>query len=271
MNRNRRYCWPARWIRLAILGLLTCSIASIGCTDNKTQGAQEASEEATQQASEGAEPSSPQDEAMAKTTHVPSPAPAEKMRYIVVNDAKVDEGRELYARCAGCHGMKAEGKVGTAPRLDSRTFLEAASDDFLVETIMSGREGTTMIPWGDQLEKSQAEAIVAYLRSLQPTEAAELDHSELTGDPNKGERTFDICARCHGDHGGGYQESAPGTGIARKGFLATTTNGFLRYVIFHGKSQTPMRSFHEDAPKAVADLSEDEVENVIAFMRHNAW
>ncbi len=66
-------------------------------------------------------------------------------------------------------------------------------------------------------------------------------------------------------------ETANGTGIGREAFLDSATNGYLRYVIKHGKSDTPMRGFAGDDPVAVANLDDDEIENVIAYLRDHAW
>ncbi len=72
----------------------------------------------------------------------------EKMRWIENNPDKVAKGKSLFTACGACHGMQGEGRQGIGPRLNSDTFLAAASDDFLVRTISQGRAGTTMIPWG---------------------------------------------------------------------------------------------------------------------------
>ena len=66
-------------------------------------------------------------------------------------------------------------------------------------------------------------------------------------------------------------ESANGTGIGRAGFLDSVSNGYLRYVIKHGKSSTPMRPFAAGSKVAVANLSDSQIEDVIAFLRAGAW
>ncbi len=80
-----------------------------------------------------------------------------------------------------------------------------------------------------------------------------------------------MCSGCHGRSGAGYQETANGTGIGRKGFLDSASNGFIRYIVSHGKSQTKMRGFAAKNITAVANLSHQEIEDTIAYLRANAW
>ncbi len=191
----------------------------------------------------------------------------------VPNDATlVAQGKKLYAQCGACHGAEAEGRVGMAPSLVSKTFLQAAGDDMLLQTIKKGRAGTTMIPWGGMLSDSQIRSIIAFLRHKTPTEPVGLDQSPNTGHVEAGKKLFkDICRGCHGNNGGGYQETASGTGIGRKAFLGEVSDGYLRYIVNHGKSGTPMRAFSPKAATAVANLKKQEIEDVIAFLRASAW
>jgi mono/diheme cytochrome c family protein len=172
----------------------------------------------------------------------------------------------------GCHGEKAEGRVGIGPRLASESFLQAASDNFLILNIKEGRAGTTMIPWKASYSDEQVESVVAYIRSLQPAEAATLNETALKGTPANGAKLFrNICSGCHGRTGGGYQETSNGTGIGRKVFLDKASNGFLRHIINAGKTHTAMRGFAGDDPMAVANLSETDIEDIISHLRANAW
>lgn len=207
-----------------------------------------------------------------KAIPTPSPAPPAEARTVEVTAEAAARGKVGFAVCAGCHGQAAEGVVGVAPRLASETFLAAASDAMLIETITKGRAGTTMVPWGGSMKPEQIADIVAWLRHETPTEAAALDHGPLKGEVARGEKLFgDICARCHGNHGGGYQEAGSGTGIGRRAFLVTATDGFLRYIIRHGKSATAMRPFSRKSPTAVANLDAGEIEDIITYMRQSAW
>lgn len=194
------------------------------------------------------------------------------IRWINSTPEKVAKGKAAFGACMGCHGNKAEGRVGIGPRLASESFLAAASDDFLVENINEGRAGTTMVPWKSSYSDEQVEAVVAYLRSLESVGPAELNQAPLKGDPAKGAEDFrTICAACHGRNGGGYQETSNGTGIGRKVFLDKASNGFIRHIIEAGKSHTAMKGFAEDGPAAVANLTPQQIDNIIAYLRKNAW
>ena len=198
---------------------------------------------------------------------------SDAMRSIEGTDEMRSAGQELYAQsCVPCHGPEGRGRIGTGPELRSDTFLAAASDDYLVRTIGRGRTGTTMPAWGRSMSRSEIESIVAYIRGWEDVEPAELDESPNEGDAEAGAQIFgDICSACHGQQGGGYQETANGTGIGRLGFLGDASNGFLRHIIINGKTDTAMRAFGRPDPAAVANLTNDQIENVIAHLRASAW
>ena len=198
--------------------------------------------------------------------------PPKNTRWVEASARKIELGKATFGLCMSCHGDDAAGRVGIGPRIASRSYLAAASDDFLAQTIRKGRSATTMIPWEKILNEQQVEAVIAYLRSLEPVEPAVLDESELKGVAENGARIFRaVCSGCHGRSGAGYQETANGTGIGRKGFLDTASNGFIRYIVSHGKSLTKMRGFAAKNVTAVANLSEQEIEDTIAHLRANAW
>lgn len=196
----------------------------------------------------------------------------EDMRTVEVSTRAVATGKVLFGTCASCHGPDAKGRVGVGPRLASESYLAAASDAFLLDTIREGRAGTTMVAWKDRFSASQIEALVAYLRSLHDVEPAELDESPLRGDAANGARIFrSICSGCHGRAGAGFQETANGTAIGRQAFLDAASNGFIRYVVAHGKTQTAMRGFSDESRTAVADLTRQEIDDTIAYLRDSAW
>ena len=200
------------------------------------------------------------------------PAVHDAMRWVESTPRAIELGKSTFGTCMGCHGTDGVGRIGIGPRIASETYLQAASDDFLVRTIKEGRTGTTMIPWGAAFNDETIHALVAYLRSLSPVEPATLDESALAGDPAKGAVVFrNICSGCHGRSGAGYQETANGTGIGRKVFLDTASNGFIRFIVGQGKSQTKMRGFAADNITAVANLTPEEIDDTIAYLRANAW
>ena len=199
-------------------------------------------------------------------------SPPNNTRWVETSPTNIELGKATFGMCMGCHGKDAAGRVGIGPRIASKTYLAAASDDFLAGTIKKGRSPTTMIPWEKILSDEQVEAVIAYLRSLEPVAPAVLDESELKGVAQNGERIFrSVCSGCHGRSGAGYQETANGTGIGRKAFLDSASNGFIRYIVSYGKSQTKMRGFASKNVTAVANLSDQEIEDTIAYLRANAW
>jgi mono/diheme cytochrome c family protein len=84
-----------------------------------------------------------------------------------------ENGREKYkVYCAGCHGD--EGKGGFAPELNNPGFLRAATDGYLQATLIRGRRGTAMRPFGTSghglahLSQNEINEIVAYIRQWSP-------------------------------------------------------------------------------------------------------
>ncbi|RIK86521.1 MAG: hypothetical protein DCC67_02755 [Planctomycetota bacterium] len=89
-------------------------------------------------------------------------------------EADPEAGRRLYGRfCAGCHGAGGEGV--NAPALNNPALLAAASDDYLVETIGRGRQGTDMLsfrqgsPVRPALAEEDIQSIVAFIRQWSPS------------------------------------------------------------------------------------------------------
>ena len=68
------------------------------------------------------------------------------------------------ANCAACHGQNREGLVG--PALTPETLTQP--DEFYQETIKNGRAGTAMPPWGGMLTDADIEAMVHFLKTVEP-------------------------------------------------------------------------------------------------------
>lgn len=81
-------------------------------------------------------------------------------------------GKENFAMfCYECHGKNGEG-TDLGPALNNQAFLDAASDDFIKQTMIMGRDGTVMRPFrkGDpdanvDMDDSQINDVVAYIRT----------------------------------------------------------------------------------------------------------
>ena len=91
-------------------------------------------------------------------------------------------GARLYAKnCAACHGSEGEGGKGTgvtfsrprdlpvtAPALNNKGFLAAASDKMIKATLMDGREGTPMQSFLKQgMTESDINDVVSYVRNFE--------------------------------------------------------------------------------------------------------
>ena len=179
------------------------------------------------------------------------------------------QGKDLFNQnCVVCHQADAIGSPGVAPSLTNPELLSVASDKFYEATIRDGREDTGMPPFA-HLGRSKVRAIVAYLRSHEkkPNRSAAVDaQPDARGDPRLGKQWYDnICSTCHGLDGDGYDAGGTGTAIDTKGFLNKASDGFIRETINEGRSNTRMLGFR--GPTAMANLTEQEVEDIIVYLR----
>jgi len=179
------------------------------------------------------------------------------------------QGQDLFIEnCEVCHQADAIGEPGTAPSLTNPELLSISSDKFLEATIRDGREDTGMAPFA-HLGRTNVRAIVAYLRSHAqgPNISAEVDSEpDAHGDPRLGKQWYDyICSTCHGLDGDGYDAGGTGTAIGLPGFLNKVSDGFIRETIRTGRSNTRMLGFK--GPTAMADLSDQEIDDIIVYLR----
>ena len=186
-----------------------------------------------------------------------------------VDPALASAGKAVYEQnCVFCHQADAIGKPGFAPSLTNQEFLRVSSDKFLMGTIRDGRAGTGMPPFS-HLGRKDVEAIVAYLRdhATQANISAQVDAQPRSqGDERLGRFWFDsICATCHGTNGDGYIAGSTGTAIGKAGFLDKATDGFIRETIKKGRSNTRMIGY--SGPEAMANLSDGDVDDIIAYPR----
>ncbi len=85
--------------------------------------------------------------------------------------SRISEGSRIFDQsCASCHGDDALG--GDSPALNAKQFLQEAKDDQIAQIVSVGIPGTEMPSWsqdfGGPLTSEQINAIVTYLRSLEP-------------------------------------------------------------------------------------------------------
>jgi cytochrome c oxidase cbb3-type subunit 3 len=181
----------------------------------------------------------------------------------------IKKGEQLYNQnCSVCHQADAIGKPGFAPSLTNPELLSISSDKFFEGTIRDGRAGTGMPPFS-HLGRKDIKAIVAYLQShaTLPHRSKEVDaQARSYGDERLGKQWFDdICSTCHGVNGDGYAAGGTGTAIGKASFLNKASDGFIRETIKYGRSNTRMIGY--SGPTAMANMSDQEIDDVIAYMR----
>jgi cytochrome c oxidase cbb3-type subunit 3 len=181
----------------------------------------------------------------------------------------IQQGEQLFNQnCVFCHQADAIGKPGLAPSLTNKELLASVSDKYLLSTIRDGRKGTGMAPYS-HLGRDKIKALVAYLRSFEvlPNRAAEIDaQPDAHGDPRLGQQWFEqICSTCHGPEGDGYVAGGSGTAIGKSGFLDKASDGLIRETIKLGRSNTRMLPFQ--GPEGLANLNDQEIDDIIAYLR----
>jgi mono/diheme cytochrome c family protein len=94
------------------------------------------------------------------------------------------EGENVWTySCASCHGVSGEGAVG--PALNSKQFLQSATDAQAATLIAVGIPGTPMsafsLDHGGPLTSEQIKSVVAYIRSWEPDAPDRPDWRAMVG------------------------------------------------------------------------------------------
>jgi cytochrome c55X len=63
--------------------------------------------------------------------------------------------------CGACHGLTLKGGMGPPLLPDS---LDGKTDELLAETVLNGRQGTPMPPWGQFISRDEALWLIGILR-----------------------------------------------------------------------------------------------------------
>jgi cytochrome c oxidase cbb3-type subunit 3 len=179
-----------------------------------------------------------------------------------------DPGEVLYDQyCELCHGDDGKGYAAdNANALSNVDFLASASDAFMRLAIYRGRPGTPMAAYsstfGGPLTPQDVEHIIAYLRGFQKGQGVPVDQRLVDGTAAAGKTVYDKdCSSCHGPNGEG--KTAPS--VSNPLFLASASDGFIRYAIERGRRGTPMPSFAE----ALTPVQIDDVTRYIRTMTRN--
>lgn len=118
----------------------------------------------------------------------------------------------------------------------------------------------------------ELDGIIEYLRSLPSAGRSDLtvdENKQSEGDPDLGRENFaTYCAPCHGPQGEGYAVGGSGPGIGLPSFLSAASDDYIFQTVTHGRTGTPMRAFV--GPRGLAQLEEQDVHDIIAFLRSRA-
>ncbi len=185
-------------------------------------------------------------------------------------DSAASLGKQTFdTYCVGCHQPNGVGKPGVAPSLTSPEFLSSATDEFLHTTIANGRPGTAMVGWKAILGEKKIDAVIAYLRSFAkgPSKVQQVNSEPpAKGDISLGKARFaEICKGCHAEKGAGYAAGGSAPAIGKPGFLNVASDGYIREMVMHGRSNTRMRGF--SGSTGLANLSKKEIDSIISYLR----
>jgi cytochrome c oxidase cbb3-type subunit 3/ubiquinol-cytochrome c reductase cytochrome c subunit len=148
-----------------------------------------------------------------------------------------------------------------ANALSNQEFLRSVTDPFLADAIVHGRPGTAMSAWGmsrnGPLTLVQVDTLVDYLRGWQTVPDADVHEDVVEGDVERGATAYaEHCASCHAEDGGGMTALS----LNNPWFLATASDGQIRYAIQNGRPDTVMQAYSEV-------LSQEEVDDITALIR----
>ncbi len=170
-------------------------------------------------------------------------------------------GRDLFrSRCGTCHGLEGTGGIG--PSLNNQDFLTIATDQFLYQTIVTGRRNTGMPSWS-RLSAREISSLIAFIRGWQKQRSLSLSNRPIQGDAEAGHQLFSsMCAGCHGKYGQG----SVGPAILNRDFLDAASDEFIRHSIARGRQQTAMRSWSREF-QGIEQLREQDIRDIVAYIR----
>ena len=111
-----------------------------------------------------------------------------------------ESGRDLYlGDCAICHAEDGTGDIG--PNLNNTDFLASASDRFLFNTLVYGRNTAGMPAWTNYAARDIAD-LIRFIRTWGNGPLDDLSIRLPAGNPENGDLQFHyLCSRCHGEFG----------------------------------------------------------------------
>ncbi|MDQ6964135.1 MAG: c-type cytochrome [Mariprofundales bacterium] len=152
--------------------------------------------------------------------------------------------KRFHEVCIRCHGFDGRAKTGMGAKNLVRTKLNLKQ---IVHTMRYGRPGTLMTSKRHQLKNSDINDIAHYVDSLR-----------RLGNPNAGAKIYrQLCIKCHATP---HDIKLIGNAAERRK-ISDLSDQLLDLRIRHGR--------HVDrAGKKVEELSADEVQDLMAYLRH---
>ena len=180
------------------------------------------------------------------------------------------DGALVYAQhCVVCHGDKGDGDTRvrrglSAPPRDFTTARSRAelTRERMVRSVVEGRAGTAMMPFGARLSQAEVAAVVDYIRATFMTGEAS---AALPPKIAEGEQLYvRHCAVCHGDQGSGAVWTQSSLNPPPRNFTAAVRDELTRErmitSVTYGRPGTAMMSFRKR-------LSTDEIATVVDYIR----
>ena len=173
----------------------------------------------------------------------------------------VRNGRKIYQEdCLICHGSEGQGDIGLP--LNNRDFLSVASDRFLFNTLVSGRNTAGMPAWTHYSARDLAD-LIRYIRTWGAGPREDLPIDLPAGDPVRGDLQYHyLCSRCHGEFG----EGNTGPAILTAEFQDLADDRYLYETISGGRSHTAMFGWSTDVQGA-GKLDRQGISDIIVYMR----
>jgi cytochrome c oxidase cbb3-type subunit 3 len=170
-------------------------------------------------------------------------------------------GQKIYGtHCQVCHGPDGRGDIGLP--LNNPDFLSVASDRFLFNTLVSGRNTAGMPAWPHYTPQELAD-LIRYIRNWGRGPRDDIPMDLPAGDTRQGDLQYHyLCSRCHGEFG----EGDTGPAILTPDFLQLASDRYLFETISGGRSHTAMFGWSTDVQGA-GNLDRQGVADIIAYMR----
>lgn len=170
-------------------------------------------------------------------------------------------GKSVFLKhCSMCHGDG--GNEARIISLQNESFLDAADDTFIYQTLIHGRRNTAMPSWR-RLSSQDLADLVTFVRNWQRTADRPRRYSLPDGDAEAGEQLYHYrCSRCHGTYGQG--DSGPA--IRNRDFLAAASNDYLTAMITEGRHNTAMFGWSRDVAR-IDQLSYQNIADIIVYLR----